>query len=105
MNIAITPEDEEVIRQRIETGQFDDAADVVHAALEALDERDRFDRLQAELRIGLEQFDRGEGVPFTRERFEQIKSGAYENWKMGKPIKDATSPPIILTIATTNYSS
>ena len=92
MNIAITPEDEKVIRQRIETGQFDDAADVVHAALEALAERDRFDRLQAELRIGLEQFDRGEGVPFTRERFEQIKGRAYENWRNGNPIKDSISP-------------
>jgi len=92
MHVAIKPQDEEVIRQRIETGQFDDAADVVHAALNALEERDRFNRLQAELKIGLDQFERGEGAPFTRERFEQIKSRAYENWRNGKPIKDAVKP-------------
>lgn len=92
MNIVIKPLDEELIRQRIDSGTYGDAAEVVHAALIALDEQERLDHLRAELAIGLQQFERGEGVPFTRERHEMIKQRAIADSKAGKPIKDAVKP-------------
>jgi len=92
MKIAVKPQDEELIRQRVDSGSYGDAADVVHAALIALDEQERLGHLRAELSVGLKQLERGEGVPLTRERYEMIKQRAIEGWKSGKTAKDAVKP-------------
>lgn len=93
MNVSLTPQLEALIHQKVETGLYNNASEVVREALRLLDERDRrLQWLRAEIAIGDEQIARGELIDFTRERFEQIKREAQIDVGNGKPIKDAVTP-------------
>jgi antitoxin ParD1/3/4 len=66
--IQIPPDVAASIRQQVERGRFPDAGEVVREAMRLLDEHERqLDALRAKLQSGLDQLDRGEGIPFTPE--------------------------------------
>lgn len=93
MNVSLTPQLEEMIHQKVESGLYNNASEVVREALRLLDERDRrLQWLRSEIAIGEEQMTRGELITFTRERFEQIKHEARESALSGEPVKDAVTP-------------
>ena len=65
MNVSLTPELERRIAERVESGLYTTASEVVREALRLLFERDdararRLAALDAELRAGLDELDRGE---------------------------------------------
>lgn len=65
MNVSLTPELERRIAERVESGLYTTASEVVREALRLLFERDelrarRLDALQADIQAGLDQADRGE---------------------------------------------
>jgi antitoxin ParD1/3/4 len=65
MNVSLTPELEEFVHKKVESGMYLSASEVVREALRLLDERDRLRQLRVEdlrkeLIIGIEQADRGE---------------------------------------------
>ncbi|HEU4561583.1 MAG TPA: hypothetical protein VFS20_27405 [Longimicrobium sp.] len=67
MSLNIPPEFERAIRERVESGAYKSVEDVFAARLKALDEwedvqRAKFETLRAEIQVGIEQLDRGEGV-------------------------------------------
>ncbi len=93
MTVTLTPRLEAFIRQQVESGRYADANEVVEEALRLLEDRDRLDRLRAEVAKGFEQLDRGEGVLYTPELMERLKREADENARTGKPIRDAVKPP------------
>lgn len=79
MNIVLPPELEALVKRRLESGQYDSAAEVVRDALFLLDELDRFrnmrlEELKRDIAVGLEQLDRGEGVTFDETLAERIKA-------------------------------
>jgi antitoxin ParD1/3/4 len=43
LNVALGKEDEEFVRKQLETGRYDDAADVVRAGLKLLEDEKAFD--------------------------------------------------------------
>ena len=60
MTIAVTPELEAFIRERVTSGRFDSVSDVVHEGLRLLEEREHardaaLDEIRREIEIGLEQ--------------------------------------------------
>jgi antitoxin ParD1/3/4 len=67
MNVSLTPELERRITEKVASGLYTSASEVVRESLrllfeaEGLKER-RHDLLRADIRLGLEQLDRGEGV-------------------------------------------
>jgi len=68
MNVSLTPELERRISQRVESGLYTTASEVVREGLRLLFEADqareaRIARMDAEIDIGLAELDRGEGVP------------------------------------------
>ncbi|HZL00818.1 MAG TPA: type II toxin-antitoxin system ParD family antitoxin [Caulobacteraceae bacterium] len=68
MNISLTPELERRISQRVESGLYTTASEVVREGLRLLFEADqareeRIARMDAAIDIGLDQLDRGEGIP------------------------------------------
>jgi antitoxin ParD1/3/4 len=65
MNVTLPPDLEELVKRKVGEGGYRDASAVVEAALRLLEERDALERLRAELRIGFEQFERGEVVEYT----------------------------------------
>ena len=68
MNVSLTPELEELITQKVSSGLYHSASEVIREALRLLKEQDelrqyRLEQLRKEVAIGLEQLDRGEGIP------------------------------------------
>ncbi len=67
MNVSLTPELEQLIHDRVSSGRYHSASEVVREALRLLEARDELRQLRlAELRkkvaAGLESLDRGEGL-------------------------------------------
>ena len=78
MNVSLTPELDEFVRRKVESGMYLSASEVVREALRLLDEQDRlrqmrFDELKRDVALGINQAERGElndGI----ETFERIRS-------------------------------
>lgn len=86
---AAHPEAEAIVRQKVESGLYGAADEVIHEALRLLDEHDRLRQLRAKLDVGLAQIERGEAIPFTPELVEQMKRDARRMASEGiKPSPD-----------------
>ena len=69
MNVSLTKELEELVSGKVKTGLYQTASEVIREGLRLLEERDRLyhlrlEELRRDVKIGLDQLDRGEGVPF-----------------------------------------
>ncbi len=65
MNVSLTPELEQLVREKVDSGRYLSASEVVREGLRLLEERDRvyqmrLAQLQKELDIGIQEADRGE---------------------------------------------
>ena len=77
MNVSLTPELEALVNQKVSSGMYHSASEVIREALRLLKEQDdlrqyRLERLRKEISIGLEQLDRGEGIP-AKVVFEKLR--------------------------------
>jgi antitoxin ParD1/3/4 len=68
MNVSLTKELEQLISQKVKTGLYQTASEVVREGLRLLDERDRLYQLRLKdlrtaIKTGVDQLDRGEGRP------------------------------------------
>ena len=74
MHVSLTPELERRIKDKVDSGLYNNASEVVRESLRLMVERDELrDRLRAELQIGTEQLLRGEGVPVgSEEEFQSL---------------------------------
>jgi putative addiction module CopG family antidote len=79
MTIQLTPEDEKLIQERLRSGVFQTAQEVIHHALRvpeeswlALHKREVAERLER----AIEEFDQGGGIPGTqvRQRLQEMKA-------------------------------
>lgn len=73
MNVSLTPQLEELVKKKVDSGLYGSASEVMREALRLLDERDRIhamrlEELRAEIRKGL---DSGEATPLN---IEDIKA-------------------------------
>ena len=85
MNVSLTPELETLVRQKVQSGLYNNASEVVREALRLLDERDRTKRLREAISVGLAQAERGETTPLTAELLAQIIQDAEEMARQAKP--------------------
>lgn len=65
MNVSLTPELEEFVRRKVESGMYLSASEVVREALRLLDEQDKLrqvrrDELRRDIAAGIAQADQGE---------------------------------------------
>ena len=68
MNVSLTPELEKLIYEKVRSGLYNSASEVIREALRLLHERDQvrqqeLEALRAKINRGLEQLNRGEGIP------------------------------------------
>lgn len=61
MNVTLTPDVEALIAERVASGRYADASEVVREALRLLEQRDRWERLRESLAEAEAEIDRGEG--------------------------------------------
>jgi antitoxin ParD1/3/4 len=92
MSVQCAPEVAEWIRQKVETGDYADADEVIREALGLLDERDRLRKLRASLVRANEQIERGEFVEWSPELLEQWSEEADELMRQGRQPKADVYP-------------
>jgi antitoxin ParD1/3/4 len=92
MQIQLTPQFEELIERKVQSGRYTDASEVVQEALRLLDERDKMTRLREALAVGEAQVARGEVKPWTSESMGRLLHEAEEDERQGLPIRDEVQP-------------
>ena len=68
MNIALTPEQEQLIVGKVASGQYQSPSQVIDEGLRLLEAQDQIldlglDRLRQQIAVGLEQLRTGQGIP------------------------------------------
>jgi antitoxin ParD1/3/4 len=78
MNVTLTPDEEQFIKQTIERGRFNSPGEIVRAAFRLLKEQEavyqiRLEELRKEIQIGLDQAERGELIE-GEEVFKRLRA-------------------------------
>ncbi len=90
MNISLTPQLEKLVNDRVKSGLYTSASEVIREALRLLDSRDKgmVQQLLADVEAGLCQLDAGQSRPFDEGAVERIKKAGRAKLaalKAGKP--------------------
>jgi putative addiction module CopG family antidote len=72
MDTALTPKLERLIRERLQTGSYQSATEVLEDALDALAERENFEAIRAELDHADEQLAHGEYTEYCEDSIERL---------------------------------
>jgi antitoxin ParD1/3/4 len=83
MSVTLAPEIEDRVRLWVESGRYPSTDAVLLDALRLLEERD-LDTLRAKLQTGIDQLDRGEGIPFTHELVLEMRREAQDRLRRGE---------------------
>ena len=67
MNVSLTPELEQLVKDKVSSGRYHSVSEVMGEALRLLEERDRLQEkriaeLKAKIQVGIEELERGEGI-------------------------------------------
>lgn len=93
MNVSLSPRLEAMIRQKVESGRYNDADAVVRDALRQMEGRDhRLSELRAALAVAEEQIARGQVVEWTTELHTKTMEQAIEAARAGKQPKADVCP-------------
>ena len=79
MNVSLTPELEKFVEEKVKTGMYQTASEVVREGLRLLKAQQQLSdpqlkEIRREIAIGVRQADEGRLVPFDDKLIEQIKS-------------------------------
>jgi antitoxin ParD1/3/4 len=79
MNISLTKEFEHYVSQKVESGLYHSASEVIRDGLRLMRERDELHQsklveLRNEIGIGVDQADRGQVKPFNEETTSRVKA-------------------------------
>ena len=87
MNVSLTQELEAFVHQKVESGRYHSASEVVREALRLLEDHDqlrqiKLESLRKEIAIGLDQLDRGEFAAYDEDTlgtlFEEIRAKGHK---------------------------
>jgi antitoxin ParD1/3/4 len=92
MNVSLTPQLEKMIRDKVESGMYNNASEVVRDALRKMAEEERQAAFRASLDRVREQIAQGHGTVWTDETMEEILREADEADERGEPIRADVQP-------------
>jgi antitoxin ParD1/3/4 len=73
MNVSLTPQLEKLVREKVESGMYNNASEVIREGLRLMEERDRkLAWLRTEIQKSEEEFEAGEYVEVDDDFFDQI---------------------------------
>ena len=81
MSVLLPPDIEAKIRERVESGRYSDAGEVVADALQRLEEHERLEHLRSLLEVGRQDDDL---VTYTPELMDDIYRRAEERLRRGE---------------------
>ena len=83
MNVNLTPQLEQLAKQKVDTGLYNNASEVVREALRLMAQRDRQELVRSEVAKGLTQLQTGQTVTLDMQR---AKRTAKANAKKGRVV-------------------
>ena len=83
MNVNLTPQLEQLVKQKVDTGLYNNASEVVREALRLMAQRDGQELVRTEVVKGLAQLQTGKIVPLDMRR---AKRTAKANAKKGRVV-------------------
>lgn len=89
MHILLTPELQNIIHEKVKSGYYSNASEVVRDAIRRMHEQDVSGLLQREVAKGFVQLNSGKAVAFD---IEKSKKAARKNAKAGKKVKAVVTP-------------
>jgi antitoxin ParD1/3/4 len=92
MNVSLTPELEQFVNQKVESGRYQTASEVIRDGLRLLLERDelhqkKLEDLRRAIAVGIEQADQGQTAPFTEHTIDRVKSRGRQRRDEGRTAK------------------
>jgi len=84
MNVLLSPQSEELIRQIATYGDTRDADELVEDALRLMEEQLRFDRLKAAVAEGFAELERGESVRYAPDLMDELRREAKQLVREGR---------------------
>ena len=76
MNISLTPELEQLVTDKVKTGMYQTASEVIREGLRLLRERDqRLEALRRDVRTGFEAVERGEFTDYDAQNIKELADG------------------------------
>lgn len=84
MNVSLTPQLENYVKQKVATGMYNSVSEVMREALRLLEERDalkatKLEALQKDIQLGIAELDRGEGTPLNMDDIKEKARAIKEN--------------------------
>lgn len=92
MNVSLTPRLEEIIQNKVKSGLYNNASEVVREAIRQMDERDRFNRLKLAIAEGDADIANGTITRWTSNTLSELKQEADEADRLDLPIDDELAP-------------
>lgn len=86
MIVDLTPQLEAFVREKVDTGRYGDAREVIEDALQLLENRDRIERLQLAIASADAQFANGEYTVWTEHSMQRVLEEAEEEERRGIPV-------------------
>jgi antitoxin ParD1/3/4 len=83
MNVSLTPQLEDMVRRKVDSGLYNNASEVVREALRLLDNRDRLQRLRESLIEAEQEIERGEGEQWSPALMERLNREGDEMYRSG----------------------
>lgn len=92
MNVSLTPELEQYVNGKVQSGMYHTASEVIREGLRLLKEREELHQqkladLRREIQIGIDQAVRGQVSPFNETTLERVKAEGRERLKAKKASK------------------
>ncbi|CAN5659931.1 type II toxin-antitoxin system ParD family antitoxin [soil metagenome] len=92
INVNLTPRLEEIIHNKVKSGLYNNASEVVREAIRQMDDGDRLKRLRVAIAEGDADIARGNVLRWTDETMDELKREADQADALGLPIDDDLAP-------------
>ena len=93
MNVSLTPRLEAIVREKVASGLYNNASEVVREAIRQMDARDQqLNRLRAALAEGIADVEQGNTMIWTETSLAEIIAEADAEDRRGLPIDDNVQP-------------
>ena len=79
MNVSLTPELEQYVNGKVQSGRYQTASEVIREGLRLLQEREELHQqkvmdIRREIQVGLDQAERGQVSTFTKATLHEVKT-------------------------------